>query len=135
MSSKYLAGIVAFFGVIAFSFSFSLADEPRIIDVRRNIPLADTDPIYKDYYIKMDPGSALKPDLVVTAVRKVSIREATGVNPLGELSIPVGQLKIIFIENNLAVAREAKLLSRDALPMLDQIGIMTGDVIDLKTAK
>lgn len=115
--------------------SNGFADDPRIIDVRRNIPLADTDPVYKDYYIKMDAGGPLKPDLIVTAVRKVSIRESTGVNPLGELSIPVGTLKIIFVENNLAVARETKILSRDNYPMLDQTGIMTGDVIDLKISK
>ena len=31
-----------------------------------------------------------------------------------------------------AVAREYKLLSRDELPMLEQVGIMTGDRIDLQ---
>lgn len=127
MAFKYFVAITIVFGVLSTGF----ADEPRIIDVRRNIPLSDNEPIYKDFYIKMDPG-ALKVDAVVTAVRKVSIREATGLSPLGDLTIPVGQLKIIFIENNLAVARESKLLSRDALPMLDQIGIMTGDVIETK---
>lgn len=130
MAFKYFVSLTTLFGLLSSGF----ADEPRIIDVRRNIPLSDAEPIYKDFYIKMDPG-ALKPDAVVTAVRKVSIREATGLNPLGELTVPVGQLKIIFVENNLAVARESKLLSREALPMLDQIGIMTGDLIELKAAK
>lgn len=125
---------LAFMAGVSF-ISNGFAEDPRIIDVRRNIPLADSDPIYKDYYIKMDGSGVLKPDQVVTAVRKVSIREATGLNPLGELSIPVGTLKIIFVENNLAVARETKLLSRDSYPMLDQTGIMSGDVIDLKIAK
>lgn len=128
MSFRFLISLLAGIGLASKAF----ADEPRIIDVRRNIPLADSDPIYRDIYIKMEPG-ALKRDQIVTAVRKISVRETTGVNPLGELSIPVGTLKIIYVENNLAVARETKLLSRDTLPMLEQIGLMSGDVIEAKS--
>lgn len=105
------------------------ADQPRIIDVRRSIPLSDAEPVYKDFYIKVEPGTSLKKDSTVTAVRKISIREANALNPLGEITVPVGQLKVIFIENNIAVAREVKLLSRDGLPMLDQTAIMAGDLV------
>ena len=30
----------------------SKADELAIFEVRRNIPLSDTDPVYKDFYVK-----------------------------------------------------------------------------------
>ncbi|MNJ99829.1 hypothetical protein D3C87_176100 [compost metagenome] len=108
------------------------AADPYVVDVRRNITLADDDPVYKDFYINVTPGSGLKKNLVVTAVRKINIRDASGANAMGEIFIPVGQLKIIAVFDKIAVAREFTLLSRDELPMLEQIGIMTGDTIDLK---
>lgn len=107
------------------------ADDLRVVEVRRNIPLADADPVYKDFYIA-GGVSALKPNMVVKAVRKLGLKDATGTQSVGELNIPVGQLKVIFVQDNLAVAREYKLLSRADLPMLEQHGIMVGDLIDLK---
>jgi hypothetical protein len=44
----------------------------------------------------------------------------------------VGQLKVISVQGRLAVAREYQLMSREDEPMLEQIGIMTGDRIDLQ---
>jgi hypothetical protein len=110
----------------------AFSEELHIIEVRRNIPLADRDPIYRDYYINAGPEAGLKPNMVVTAVRKLNIKDATGAHSFGELLVPVGQLKIIYAQNHIAVAREYKLLSREDLPMLEQTGVMTGDQIDLK---
>lgn len=107
-------------------------EEYSIIDVRRNITLADNDPVYKDFYINAGDGSGLKKNLVVTAVRKLTIRDASGAQAYGEIFVPVGQLKVIAVFNRIAVAREFTLLSRDELPMLEQIGIMSGDRIDLQ---
>ncbi|MFV8249092.1 hypothetical protein [Bdellovibrio bacteriovorus] len=109
----------------------SHAADMSVVDVRRNITLSETDTVYKDFYINAGPGSGLKKNLVVTAVRKINIRDASGANAVGEILVPVGQLKIIAIYDRVAVAREFNLLSRDELPMLEQIGIMTGDRIDL----
>jgi len=104
----------------------------QIIEVRRNIPLADTDPVYKDFYINAGSEAGLRPNLVVTAVRKVNIKDNTGTQTFGELMVPVAQLKIIFVQSQIAVAREHKPLSRDTHPMLEQTGIMSGDLIELK---
>ena len=110
------------------------ADEPHVIEVRRNIPMGDHDPIYKDFYINAGSEAGFKQNQVVVAVRKTNVKDATGAQSFGELLVPVGQLKIIFAQNHIAVAREYKLLTRDDLPMLEQVGIMTGDLIDLKGA-
>jgi hypothetical protein len=110
------------------------AADLAIIDVRRNITLSDKDPIYKDFYINAGPGSGLKKNLVVTAIRKMNVLDAGGANSFGEILVPVGQLKIIAIYDKVAIAREFTLLSREDLPMLEQTGIMTGDKIDLKGA-
>lgn len=116
--------------LLGFSTS-SYAADMSVVDVRRNITLSEDDTVYKDFYINVTPGSGLKKNLVVTAVRKINVRDASGANAVGEIMVPVGQLKIIAIYDRVAVAREFTLLSRDELPMLEQIGIMTGDRIDL----
>lgn len=123
------------FGILLLLFAwevFAADDSIRIIEVRRNIPLADTDPVYRDYYINAGLDAGLKPNQVVVAVRKVNAKDAAGTLSFGELLIPVGQLKIIFAQSRIAVAREYKLLGREDLPMLEQIGVLIGDQIDLK---
>ncbi|WP_373998205.1 hypothetical protein [Bdellovibrio bacteriovorus] len=110
----------------------SQAADITIVDVRRNITMSEDDTVYKDFYINAGPSSGLKKNLVVTAVRKLNIRDASGANAVGEITVPVGQLKIIAVYDKVAVAREYTLLSRDELPMLEQIGMMTGDRIDLQ---
>ena len=110
----------------------AMSDELHIIEVRRNIPLADSDPVYHDFYLNAGVEAGLKPNQVVTAIRKTHLKDATGIQSFGELLIPVGQLKIIFTQNHVAVAREFKHLSRDELPMLEQTGIMIGDLIETK---
>lgn len=118
--------------LIVLGLKSAVAADATIVDVRRNITLSDEDPVYKDFYINIGAGSGLKRNLVVTAVRKINIRDASGANAVGEILVPVGQLKVIAVFDRVAVAREFTLLSRDELPMLEQTGIMTGDAIDLK---
>lgn len=123
-----------FLAVTLLAGALANADELRVVEVRRNIPLADSDPVYKDFYIAGPGASGLKQNLVVQAVRKSSMKDATGTQSLGEMMVPVGQLKVIFVQDNLAVAREYRLFPRSDLPMLEQSGIMAGDQIDIKNA-
>lgn len=112
----------------------TFAQDLSIVDVRRNITLADDDVVYKDFYLNGGEGDGLKKNLVVTVMRKVQVRDANGSQSYGEIQIPVGQLRVIATYGKVSVAREYKLLSRDELPMLEQIGIMSGDRVDLKGA-
>jgi len=112
----------------------ALAQDIQVIDVRRNITLAEDELPYKDFYLNAGEGSGLKKNLVVQAVRSITIRDASGAQSFGEIQVPVGQLRILAVYPKIAVAREYKLLSRDDFPMLEQIGIMTGDKIELRAA-
>ncbi|MBL7544900.1 MAG: hypothetical protein JNL11_13870 [Bdellovibrionaceae bacterium] len=109
--------------------SLAMADEISIFEVRRNIPLSDTDPIYKDFYIKGDNGK-LKKNQTYTVTRKVTMQDASGSQVMGEVQAPVGQLKIIAVYGKIAVAREVKLFSREDLPMLDNPWFMIGDSLE-----
>jgi len=118
--------------ILALLFSWEVfGADLNIIEVRRNIPLSDEAPVYKDFYINAGSESGLKKNQVITVIRKMAIRDATGTQTYGEIEIPVGQLKIISSQNRVAVAREYQLTSRDDEPMLEQIGMMIGDRLDL----
>jgi len=110
----------------------TFAQDLSIVDVRRNITLADDDAVYKDFYLNGGEGDGLKKNQVITVLRKIQVRDANGSQSYGEIQIPVGQLRVIATYGKVSVAREYKLLSRDDLPMLEQIGMMSGDRVDLK---
>lgn len=101
----------------------------EIVDVKRNIPLSETEPVYKDFYIKVSSKSDLKKNQVVKATRKINVKDAS-LKAVGDFTTTVGLLKIIQVSDSIAVAREFKLIPRDNEAMIDQIGIMVGDEID-----
>jgi hypothetical protein len=110
----------------------SFAEEMNIFEVRRNIAMSDSDPVYKDFYIKGNEALGLKKNLVVQVQRKMTLRDSSGSQVMGEIMAPVGQLKIIAVYGKIAVAREYKIYSREDLPMLDNPWFMIGDTIELK---
>lgn len=109
------------------------AEEISIVDVRRNITLSDEDLIYKDFYLNAGEGAGLKKNLVVLVKRKIFVKDQS-TKSVGDFETMVGQLRIIHVEGKVAVGREYKLQSRDDFPMLEQIGMMSGDRIDLTGA-
>jgi len=111
---------------------FSLASASQIVDVRRNITLSDEDKVYKDFYIAGGSEKGFKTGQTLIVSRKVSVRDASGSTAVGEMMIPVGELKVIAVYEKVTVAREAKLLDRKDLPMLEQPAIMTGDLVSPK---
>lgn len=113
-------------------FAQAVQAEITIIDVRKNIPLSDEDPSYTDFYLGAGENESLKKNMVVTVFRTINVRDSSGAQSFGEISIPVGQVKIVAVFAKVAVAREYKLLPRDVNPMLEQIGLMSGDRIETK---
>ncbi|GIL18495.1 MAG: hypothetical protein BroJett040_22460 [Oligoflexia bacterium] len=133
MTKKTLGRALILIGALLLTSLFAweaFSQEIQIIDVRRNIPMSDDEPVYKDFIINAGTNQGLKDNQVVTAKRKLGIKDATGTQSYGDIMVPVGQLKIIFISDRIAVAREYKNISRDEEPMLEQTGMMSGDKID-----
>ena len=116
--------------VLTFVPLFSLANQ--VIDVRRNITLSDSDPVYKDFYINGGNGEGFKKGQVLVVTRKVQVRDASGSQQVGEMVVPVGELKVISVFEKVTVARELKLFDRQDLPMLEQRAIMSGDNVEVK---
>lgn len=122
-----------FVGLIGlFLASGAFAETSHIVNVRRNITLSDTDPVYKDFYISGGSDKGFKKGQTLTVTRKVNVRDATGATAVGEMMVPVGELKVIAVYEKVTVARESKLFERQDLPMLEQTAIMSGDSVDPK---
>ena len=113
---------------VLFSRAFA-ASAIEVVDVRRNIQMADTDPVYKDFYLNAAENSALKKNLIVKATRKITVKNQ-GQKVIGTFKTTVGLLKIIQVDGGVAVARLVELTPREDHPMLEQTGIMIGDQID-----
>ena len=96
-----LAGFVLLIVLFAWE---AFSQELSVIEVRRNIPLADKDPVYKDYFINGGAAQGLKAKSVVTATRKVQMKDVSG-NVIGEIQVPVGNLKVIAVGAKISVAR------------------------------
>ena len=77
--------------------------EITIIDVRKNIPLSDEDPSFTDFYLNAGDNEGLKKNMVVTVFRTINVRDASGAQSFGEISIPVGQVKVVAVFQKIAV--------------------------------
>lgn len=118
--------------IVALLFA-QLSWSQQVIDVRRNITLSDIEPVYKDFYINSgSSNSQFKKGQTLTAHRKIMVRDASGSTQVGEMRVPVGELKVISVFEKVTVAREVKLFDRQDLPMLEQNAIMTGDDVEIK---
>lgn len=116
----------AFFIMALLSVPFLQAAE--IVEVRIKIPMNNDEARIKDYYLSTD-GVRLKKDLVIKIIRTVAISSA-GKKNLGELKIEIGQLRIMAINDKVAVAREYKIHSNENAPLTESIGFMIGDHVD-----
>lgn len=107
-------------------------EDLRVVDVRRQIQLSNDEAVIKDYYITGTSVESLKPKQEVVVNRRLSVRDSSGSQNFGEVLVPVGILRVIAQSGRVAIARETSLLSREDLPMLEQRGIMVGDLVNLK---
>lgn len=106
------------------------AQEISVIDVKRNITLSDDDVVYKDFYVNAGESSALRKNMIVNVKRKMNVKDAS-TKTIGDIEALVAQIKIIHVGTKVSVAREHRLVPRDEEPVLEQIGIMSGDRVDL----
>ncbi len=109
------------------------AEELTVVDVSRNIPLSDDEPIYRDYIIGVGDVGLLKKNLVVLVKRNLNMKSIDQ-KEIGFVDTAVAQVKIIHVDKKIAVARDYKLIPRDNEVMLENLGVMTGDRIDLAGA-
>jgi hypothetical protein len=111
------------------AFTWSADSRPRVANVIRQIPMTNQAPLLRDIIIQGAAG--LEVGQKVGVVRPTAVRNMAMSEELGALNIPVGMLEIIFTQGELAVAREVEVFSREKMPLIEFMGIMVGDQIDI----
>lgn len=107
----------------------------QVIQVRRNIPLSDDEPVYKDYYLSAGKKAGLRVNLVLPVWRWVNLRENSQAQDQSmKIMEPIGWLKVIFVQDQLSVARLYQSADYEKGPVFDQPGIMIGDIVSLQNS-
>ncbi|MGE0525897.1 MAG: hypothetical protein AB7G93_17175 [Bdellovibrionales bacterium] len=110
------------------------AAELTIFDVRKNLPLSDSDPVFRDFYINGGSEKGLSPGMVITVTRKLPLYDTYLNRSAGDLELRVARVKIIHAQKGLAVARLHSEFSREQTPLLEDGFILMGDRLDLSSA-
>lgn len=108
--------------------------ELTIFDVRRTLRMANTDPVYHDYYINGGKEAGLSVGMIITVTRKLPLYDNYQNHSAGDLNLKVAKVKIIHVQKGLAVARLQSEFTRENAPLLEDPFVMVGDELDLSTA-
>lgn len=106
-----------------------------IFEVRRRLAMTNGEVTEKDFYLNGGIEKGLKPGMIVTVMRQIGLYDAYQNKSPGELVIPVGEVKVLFVQKGVSVAREHALFDRRNLPILDENYFMVGDEVDLTSAR
>ena len=110
-----------------------LMAEVQVIQVRRNIPLSDEDLVFKDYYLSGGSKAGIRLNLIMQVFRWVNLRENNQAQDQSmKILEPVGWLKVIFVQEQIAVARLYEVTDFINQPILEQPGIMMGDIVSFE---
>lgn len=119
--------------IIIFSIQIWAKQEITVFDVRKTFPLTEGEEVYKDFYINGGSELGLRPGMVITVKRRVTLYDVFQNKSPGDVFVSVGKLKLIQVQNGVSVAREHEMISRENSPVLDYDFIMVGDKLDLDT--
>ena len=111
------------------------AKDISVFDVRRPLSFENGQELPKDYYVNAGIEVGLKVGMSIAVNRRQTLYDPFQNKSPGDLIIPVGRLKIIQVQDNIAVARLEQIMGRENLPVLDFDAIMVGDDLDMSTAK
>lgn len=124
--AKYIF-LLAFVPMTAFA-------DLTIFDVRKNLPMSDHDPVYRDFIINGGSESGLSAGMLITVQRRVPLYDSYQNRSAGDLHLKVARIKIIHVQKGLAVARLHSEFTREGTPLLEDNFIMIGDQLDLSSA-
>ena len=105
-----------------------------IFDVRKNLPMSDNDPIYRDFIVNSGSEAGLSVGMILTVQRRIPLYDSYQNRAAGDLLLKVARVKIIHVQKGLAVARLHAEFTREGAPLLEDNYIMVGDQLDLSSA-
>ncbi len=125
----FIISVVVFFVAKAF------AKDVVVFDVRRQVSLNPDKRPPQDFFINAGSEIGLKEGMLVVVNRRQTLYDSYQNKSVGDLVVPVAQIRIIHVQNSISVARLEKMVDRRYLPSLDFDAVMVGDRLDMETAK
>ncbi|MCS6837395.1 MAG: hypothetical protein NZ480_00990 [Bdellovibrionaceae bacterium] len=107
-------------------------NEVRVVEVRHHLALNPGESRERDFYLNGGLQHNVRLGKTYLVYRKVPVTNVLNRGSLGLFSIPVGEVKVIWQNDTISVARLVRVFERSDLPLLEVPGILIGDVIDLK---
>src|SRR5690606_9754507 len=90
--------------IMCFLFSNTqAATDVVVFSVVRNLQLKPSDPIYKDYYINGGSENGYRVGSVVTVVRRLPAHDIYRNKALGDVTLPVAKLKLIYVQKQMSI--------------------------------
>ncbi len=126
--------LAVFVITISCHLSFAGSKEVHIFDIRKNLQMKNDDPVYHDYYINAGALDGLKPNVILTVVRRVPVHDTYSNESQDDLIVPVGRIKLLHVQKNISLGRRLEVKSQGLGPVLDYQAIMLGDRIPLSSA-
>jgi hypothetical protein len=116
---------------LLFSFStLAQAEDFNVYQVFRAIDLGESDVAPpKDIFINMGAAQGLKKGTTLDVYRKISSFDNLTQKHMGDSMIPVGRIKVIHVDDHIAIARADQFVSVEQEPALLPQAVMIGDVV------
>lgn len=111
------------------------AEAVSIFEVRKRLAMTNDEVVPRDFYLNGGVESGLKPGMIVKVTRQVTPYDSYQNKSPGDLIVPVGELKVIFVQKGVSVARLHRIFDRSDLPILEDEYIMVGDEVDVGSAR
>ena len=105
--------------------------ELTIFEVQRNLPLANDEKVFHDYYVDSGSETGLKTGMTVMVKRKQPLFDYYRNREVADFQLNVAKVKVIQVQENLSVVRLVEDIARESAPISDEPFIMIGDRLDL----
>lgn len=123
---------IAIFVMALFS---TTANAVSVFEVRKRLAMTNDEAVPRDFYLNGGVESGLKAGMIIKVTRQITPYDSYQNKSPGDLIVPVGELKIIFVQKGVSVARLHRVFDRSDLPILEDDYIMVGDEVDVGSAR
>ncbi|MCO5141534.1 MAG: hypothetical protein M9962_00420 [Oligoflexia bacterium] len=103
----------------------------QIFGIKSEFPMEENKSTYRDVYISMGSNQGIKIGSQLEAFRVSTTIDEINQRAGKNFTFPVARLKVIHVENDMAVARVLEMYSADKTPLTSNQNVMVGDQIEV----
>lgn len=83
----------------------------------------------KDYYINMGSAQGLSEGSLLSVYRRMATYDLLSEKLYKEVMFPIAKLKVIHVEQGVAIARMDQMIVTDKMPAITPVAVMVGDLV------